>query len=105
MAPDEYLGWLALSLTPGLGARMAGKLPGATGTPDAVFNAPLTELESHHLPGAVAPAIHTRQPLSAGAKELAQAQAAGIRFLTWHEPSNAPSVCGRYTMRCLCSMT
>lgn len=26
MYPDQYLGWLALALTPGLGARMAGKL-------------------------------------------------------------------------------
>ncbi|MGA8022284.1 MAG: DNA-processing protein DprA, partial [Candidatus Acidiferrales bacterium] len=31
-------------------------------------------------------AIHARQPLSAAAKELAQAQAAGIRLLTWDEP-------------------
>jgi len=86
MSPDDYLGWLALALTPGLGARMAGKLLGAMGTPNAIFNASLTELESHHLPAAVAQAIHTRQPLSAAAKELAQAQAAGIRQLTWDEP-------------------
>jgi predicted Rossmann fold nucleotide-binding protein DprA/Smf involved in DNA uptake len=31
-------------------------------------------------------AIHARQPLSAAAQELAQAQAAGIRLLTWDEP-------------------
>jgi len=86
MAPDQYLGWLALALTPGLGARMAGKLLRALGSPEAVFNASLTELESHRLPAAVAQAIHTRQPMSAAAKELAQAQAAGIRLLTWDEP-------------------
>jgi DNA processing protein len=34
----------------------------------------------------VAQAIHSRQPLSAAAKELAQAQAAGCRLLTWDEP-------------------
>jgi predicted Rossmann fold nucleotide-binding protein DprA/Smf involved in DNA uptake len=34
----------------------------------------------------VAQAIHTRQPMSAAAKELAQAQEAGIRLLTWDEP-------------------
>jgi DNA processing protein len=33
----------------------------------------------------VAQAIHTRQPLSAAAKELAQAQTAGCRLLTWDE--------------------
>ena len=86
MAPDQYLGWLALALTPGLGARMAGKLLRELGSPEAIFNASLTELESHRLPAAVAQAIHTRQPMSAAAKELAQAQAAGIRLLTWDEP-------------------
>jgi DNA processing protein len=86
MAPDQYLGWLALALTPGLGARMAGKLLRALGSPEAIFNASLTELESHRLPAAVAQAIHTRQPMSAAAKELAQAQAARIRLLTWDEP-------------------
>ncbi|MFZ3218064.1 MAG: DNA-processing protein DprA [Candidatus Acidiferrales bacterium] len=86
MAPEEYLGWLALALTPGLGARMAGKLLRALGSPEAIFNASLTELESYRLPAAVAQSIHARQPLSAAAKELAQAQAAGIRLLTWDEP-------------------
>ncbi len=86
MEPDQYLGWLALALTPGLGARMAGKLLGAFGSPDAIFNASLTALEGQRLPAAVAQAIHTRRPLSDAAKELAQAQAAGCRLLTWDEP-------------------
>ena len=86
MYPDQYLGWLALALTPGLGARMAGKLLTSMGSPDRIFSASLTELESQRLPAAVAQAIHARQPLSAAAKELAQAQAAGIRLLTWDEP-------------------
>jgi DNA processing protein len=86
MEPDQYLGWLALALTPGLGARMAGKLLTAFGSPDAIFNASLTALEGQRLPAAVAQAIHTRRPLSDAAKELAQAQAAGCRLLTWDEP-------------------
>jgi DNA processing protein len=86
MEPDQYLGWLALALTPGLGARTAGKLLRAMGSPEAIFNASLTALEAHRLPAAVAQAIHSRQPLSAAAKELAQAQAAGCRLLTWDEP-------------------
>lgn len=86
MASDQYLGWLALALTPGLAAHMAGKLLRAMGSPEAIFKASLTELESHRLTAAVAQAIHTRQPMSAAAKELAQAQAAGIRLLTWDEP-------------------
>jgi DNA processing protein len=99
MAPDQYLGWLALALTPGLGARMAGKLLRAMGSPETIFNASLTELESHRLLAAVAQMIHTRQPMSAAA----QAQAAGIRLLTWDEPEYPqrlreicdPPVCAR----------
>jgi DNA processing protein len=86
MQSDHYLGWLALALTPGLGARMAGKLLREFGSPEAIFNASLTALEAHRLPAAVAQAIHSRQPLSAASKELAQAQAAKCRLLTWHEP-------------------
>ena len=86
MVTDDYLGWLALALTPGLGARMAGKLLRDFGSPDAIFNASLTTLEGRGLPAAVAQAIHARQPLSDAAKELAQAQAAGCRLLTWDEP-------------------
>src|SRR5271170_2192659 len=86
MHSDDYLGWLALALTPGLGARMAGKLLGQFGSPDAIFNASLTALEGQRLPAAVAQAVHSRRPLSDAAKELAQAQAAGCRLLTWDEP-------------------
>ncbi|MGB0037007.1 MAG: DNA-processing protein DprA [Candidatus Acidiferrales bacterium] len=87
MDPDHYLGWLALALTPGLGARTAGKLLREFGSPEAIFNASLTALEAQRLPAAVAQAIHTRQPLSTAAKELALAQAAGCRLLTWDEPA------------------
>ena len=86
MESDQYLGWLALALTPGLGARMAGKLLCEFGSPDAIFAASLTALEGQHLPAAVAQAIHARQPLSDAAKELALVQAAGVRLLTWDEP-------------------
>ena len=86
MDSDHYLGWLALALTPGLGARMAGKLLREMGSPQQIFNASLTELESHHLPAAVAQAIHSHRPLSDAAKELAAAQAAGCKLLTWDEP-------------------
>jgi len=86
MHPDDYVGWLALALTPGLGARTAGKLLREFGSPDEIFNASLTGLEAQHLPAAVVQAIHSRRPLSDAAKELAQAQAAGCKLLTWDEP-------------------
>jgi DNA processing protein len=65
---------------------MAGKLLRELGSPQAVFNASLTELEAQHLPAAVAQAIHSHRPLSDAAKELAAAQAAGVKLLTWDEP-------------------
>jgi DNA processing protein len=86
MESDQYLGWVALALTPGLGPRLAGKLLAEFGSPTAVFNASLTALEAQHLPAAVAQAIHSRQPMSDAAKELSQAQAYGCRLLTWDEP-------------------
>jgi DNA processing protein len=86
MESDQYLGWVALALTPGLGPRLAGKLLAEFGTPTAVFNASLTALEAQRLPAAVAQAIHSRQPMSDAAKELSQAQASGCRLLTWDEP-------------------
>jgi DNA processing protein len=86
MKSDQYLGWLALALTPGLGARMAGKLLTEFGSPDAIFSASLTALEAQRLPATVAQAIHTRRPLSDAAKEMALVEAAGCRLLTWDEP-------------------
>ena len=87
MDSGGYLGWLALALTPGLGARMAGKLLREFGSPDAIFNASLTALEAQRIPAAVAQAIHSRRPWSDAAKELAQVQEAGCRLLTWDEPA------------------
>jgi DNA processing protein len=86
MDSTEYLGWVALALTPGLGARMAGKLLREFGSPEGVFNASLTSLEAQRLPAAVAQAIHSRQPLSDAARELAAVQASRCRLLTWDEP-------------------
>jgi DNA processing protein len=86
-AEESYLGWLALGLTPGLGARYAAKLLGAFGFPEAIFRAPLTELEAQGIPTAVAQALHSGQSMSAAAKELAAVQKAGVRLMTWEEPA------------------
>src|SRR5580700_4745477 len=86
MDSDHYLGWLALALTPGLGARMATTLLREMGSPGAIFDASLTELKARHLPAAVAQAIHSGRPLSDAAKELASAQSLGCKLLTWDEP-------------------
>jgi DNA processing protein len=60
MDSSQYLGGLALALTPGLGARMAGKLLQRFGSPEAPFSASLTALEAGQLPLAVAQVIPRR---------------------------------------------
>jgi DNA processing protein len=86
MEPDRHLGWLALALVPGLGARMAGKLLREFGSPEAIFSASLTDLEALRLPAEVAQAIHSRQSYSAAAKELAGVRAIGAQLIAWDEP-------------------
>jgi DNA processing protein len=54
---EEELHWLALTLVPGLGARMAGKLLDRFRTPQAVFRSSRSELEAAGVNGAVAQSI------------------------------------------------
>ncbi len=70
----DYQGWVTLALTPGLGARMAGKLLRKFGSPGGIFDASLTSLEAQRLRAAVAQALHSKQPLSDAARELASVQ-------------------------------
>jgi DNA processing protein len=86
MPSDSYLGWLALGLTPGLGARLAGKLLREFGSPEAVFAASLTALEACRISAEAAQALHSQQPLRAAEKELARVRELGCRLLTWDDP-------------------
>lgn len=54
---EEELHWLALTLTPGLGTRNAGKLIKRFRSPQAIFRASKTELEGAGVSGAVAQSI------------------------------------------------
>jgi DNA processing protein len=82
---DLSLPWLALRLTPGLGARLAGKLLRQFGGPEEIFRASLTELEGSHLPAAVAQAIFSHAAFRDAEKELAEVRKAGCRLLNWSE--------------------
>jgi DNA processing protein len=82
---DLSLPWLALRLTPGLGARLAGKLLRQFGGPEEIFRASLTELEGCHLPAAVAQAIFSRAAFRDAEKELAEVRKAGCRLVNWSE--------------------
>jgi DNA processing protein len=82
---DHSLSWLALRLTPGLGARLTGKLLRQFGGPEEIFRASLTELEGCHLPAAVAQAVFGKSAFRDAEKELEQVRKGGIRLITWEE--------------------
>ena len=82
---DHSLSWLALRLTPGLGARLMGKLLRQFGGPEEVFRASLTELEGCQLPAAAAQAVFGKSAFGQAKKELEQLRKGGIRLVTWQE--------------------
>jgi DNA processing protein len=83
LQPDP--GWLALGLTPGLGARLAGKLLRQFRTPEAVFHASLTSLEACGLTAESAQAIHSQQALRDAEQELARVRAFGCQLVSWDD--------------------
>ncbi len=82
---DQSLPWLALRLTSGLGARLAGKLLRQFGSPEGIFRASLTELEACQLPAAVAQAVFSKAAFRDAEKELARVRKAGARLVNWDE--------------------
>jgi DNA processing protein len=92
MELDASLSWLALTLTPGLASRLAGRLLKQFGSPEAVFSAPLTSLEACNLPAAVAQAIFKKESFRRAEKELAAVRKAGCRLVNWTEPEYPQSL-------------
>jgi DNA processing protein len=82
---DASLSWLALQLTPGLGARLTGKLLRQFGSPEEVYRASLTELEACRLPAATAQAVHSHAAFRDAEKELAEVKRLGCSLLNWDE--------------------
>ena len=74
VSQHEY--WLALSLTPGLGATRGRKLAARFGSPHAVFQASLTELEAAGLQAISAQAIANGTSLTRAEEELGKARGA-----------------------------
>lgn len=85
MDVNASLPWLALRLTPGLGARLAGKLLRQFGAPEEIFRASLTELEACHLPAATAQAVVSRVAFRDAEKELVEVRRLGCALLHWEE--------------------
>ncbi len=87
---EEYAYWLAVLLTPGVGARLAAELLKHFGVPERIFAASLTELEGCGLPASVAQTVHSQAPLKAAEQELEKIRQHGCRLLAWDEPDYPP---------------
>src|SRR6185312_15750689 len=74
--------WLGLTLTPGLGRRGAQALLDKFHTPEAVYAASLTELESCSISAAAAQHLHSGQSAEWGAAEAERAASLGVLILT-----------------------
>lgn len=82
---NEALSWLALKLTPGLGTRLAARLIGALGHPQAVFGASPKELEAHGLPPLVARTLGQGPGFEEAAKELERVRKLGCELVTYRD--------------------
>ncbi|HEY2119829.1 MAG TPA: hypothetical protein VGH37_11635 [Candidatus Acidoferrum sp.] len=70
MELEASLSWLALTIAPGIAARLLARLLREFGSADAVFRAPLTRLEACNLTAPVAQAIFHKQTFWRAEKEV-----------------------------------
>ncbi|HWB32255.1 MAG TPA: DNA-processing protein DprA [Acidobacteriaceae bacterium] len=76
------LGWLALALTPEMGARRVARAVAGLGDATRVFEASLTELESTGMPPRAAQFVADGRALKAAEEEMGRILAAGASLLT-----------------------
>ncbi len=86
----RLLEWLAISLTPGLGPTKARKLVEHFGSPEAVFRASLTELESTGIQAVSAQSLATGKSAELAREEIARAAAADAVLLSMDDASYPP---------------
>lgn len=84
------LEWLALALTPGLGPTRVRKLVERFGSPEAVFRASLTELESAEIQAVSAQSIATGKSAELALEELARASDGGVTVLSTEDALYPP---------------
>src|SRR3972149_1884191 len=83
---ERYTYWLAVGLTPGIGARLAAELLKRFGKPEAIFAASRAALAACGPPAPGAQPIVSRGPLQAPEQELEKVRQLGARLLAWDEP-------------------
>ncbi len=89
-AATHLLEWLALTLTQGLGPTRCRKLVEHFGSPEAVFRASLTELESTGIQAVSAQSLATGKSGELAREEIANAAAAGVTVISIDDPSYPP---------------
>ncbi len=85
-AAAPTLEWLALSLTPGLGATRVRRLVERFGNVQEIFRASLTELEATGIQSVSAQSLGTGRSLELAQDELARAASAGVRIVCLSDP-------------------
>ncbi len=82
MPDEDTVYWLALARVDGLGVRSAHRLIERYGSPQAVYMASLTELESTGLPAPVCQALFAQAGVKDAEKELEAARKLGCQVVT-----------------------
>src|SRR5260221_2004020 len=87
MELDSSLSWMALTLTPGIAARLSARLLKEFGSPDDVFRAPLRRLEACNIPAPSAQAIVKKDSFKRAERDLTNLRkVAAARVINWTEP-------------------
>ena len=86
----HLLEWLALSLTQGLGPGRSRRLVDHFGSPEAVFRATLTELESTTIQAVSAQSIASGKSAELAREEIARAANAGVTLVSIEDPFYPP---------------
>jgi DNA processing protein len=84
---EEELHWIALRLVTGLGPRKSGMLIERFRTPQAIFRAPVSELEGLGISGAVARSIHSGCAFEEAAEQHRKMKESGAVAIPITDPS------------------
>src|SRR5260370_12960438 len=92
MELEASLSWLAMTMTPGVAARLSARLLREFGSPEGVFRASLTALEACNLQAPEAQGIFKKQNFWRAEKEVAALRAVGAKLVNWTEPEYPQSL-------------
>ncbi len=92
MELEASLSWLALTLTPGIAARLSARLLREYGSPEGVFRASLTGIESCNVPAPAAQSIFKKQMFWRAEREVDTLRKLGGKLVSWKDPEYPQSL-------------